>query len=267
MRAVDQPEVRTVTVPPLSLEGIVAGYDHRRTVLEDVTLAIPPGTLVGLVGPNGCGKSTLFRVALGLLKPWSGSVQIFGDGIDRARRRVGYMPQVELVDWDFPVLVRDLVMMGRYPGVGPFRGPGREDRRVVDEALAQVGLMEMAHRQIRELSGGQQRRMLFARTLAQEPGLLLLDEPMAGLDATSQHAMLTHFEQLRREGRTVVMATHDLSCVASCFDLAILLNRRVVAVGPPSQIFTRQHLEAAFGHHLLMIPAVEGLYVGHHEHG
>ena len=253
--------------PALCLERVAAGYDRRAPVLEDVTLAIHPGALVGLVGPNGSGKSTLFRVVLGLLRPWSGSVQTFGEPIGRARRRVGYMPQVELVDWGFPVLVRDLVMMGRYPQMGPFRGPGREDRNVVEESLAHMGLAGEAQRQIGELSGGQQRRMLFARTLAQEPDLLLLDEPMTGLDATSEHAMLTHFEHLRDKGKTLIVATHDLSCVASCFDLAILLNRRVVALGPPSHIFTRDHLEATFGRHLLMIPAVEGLYVGHHEHG
>ena len=253
--------------PALSLEGVVAGYDRRSPVLEDVTLTVPRGALVGLVGPNGSGKSTLFRVVLGLLRPRSGSVHTLGEPIERARRRVGYMPQVELVDWGFPVLVKDLVMMGRYPQMGPFRGPGREDRHVVDECLGHMGLSEVAQRQIGELSGGQQRRMLFARTLAQEPDLLLLDEPMTGLDATSQHAMLTHFEHLRDEGKTVIVATHDLSCVASCFDLAILLNRRLVALGPPSRVFTRDHLEATFGSHLLMIPAVEGLYVGHHEHG
>lgn len=251
----------------LSVREVVAGYEPGRPVLEGVSVDIPPGTLVGLVGPNGSGKSTLLKVILGLLKPWRGEVRVFGEPIGRVRRRVGYMPQVEAVDWEFPVVVRDLVMMGRYGRLGPLRRPGPEDRRVVQEALAHMSLEPLASRQIGELSGGQQRRMLFARALAQEPDLYLLDEPMAGLDAATQHDILRHFEHLRDTGKTLLVATHDLSCVAACFDLAILLNHTVVATGPPSRVFTRDLLNEAFGRHLLVLPGAEGLSVGHHEHG
>lgn len=253
--------------PALSIRDVRFGYERGRPVLDGVTIDIPEGTLVGLVGPNGSGKSTLLKVVLGLLKPWRGEVRVFGEPIGRVRRRVGYMPQIEAVDWDFPVVVQDLVMMGRYGRVGPLRRPGPEDRRVVREALVHMGLEGLASRQIGELSGGQQRRMLFARTLAQEPDLFLLDEPMAGLDAGSQHDILRHFEHLRDQGKTLFVATHDLSCVAACFDLAILLNRTVIAAGPPSRVFTRELLDEAFGRHLLVLPGAEGLYVGHHEHG
>lgn len=251
----------------LAVRDLRAGYEPRRDVLEGVNIDVPRGTLVGLVGPNGSGKSTLLKVILGLLRPRRGEVRVFGEPIDRVRRRVGYMPQVEAVDWSFPVAVRDVVMMGRYGRLGPFRQPGEADRAMVEEALRHMNLEALAGRQIGELSGGQQRRMLFARALAQEPDLFLLDEPMAGLDAASQHDILRHFEHLRDAGKTLLVATHDLSCVAACFDLAILLNRTVIAAGPPPAVFTRERLDEAFGRHLLMLPGVEGLYVGHHEHG
>ncbi len=260
-------EAQGALAPAVSVAGVTAGYGRRILALEDVTFDVPRGVLAGLVGPNGSGKSTLLRVILGLLKSWRGDVRVFGQPASRVRRRIGYMPQAELVDWDFPVSVWDLVMMGRYSRVGPVRWPGEEDRRVVDQCLDHMSLVSVAHRQIGELSGGQQRRMLFARTLAQEPDIFFLDEPLAGLDAPSRHDILSHFEELRNRGKTLLVATHDLSCVAACFDLTLLLNRRVVAYGAPAQVFTREQLDAAFGRHLLAIPTLEGLYVSHHEHG
>jgi ABC-type Mn2+/Zn2+ transport system ATPase subunit len=250
----------------VAVRDLWAGYDSS-PVLESVTFELPTGSLVGLAGPNGSGKSTLLKALLGLLKPWRGSIELFGRPIDGVRQRVGYAPQAELVDWDFPATVRDVVMMGRHGRIGLLRRPGPADRDAVERAIEQVDLSDLSHRQIGQLSGGQQRRMLIARALAQEADLLLLDEPMGGLDAVSQHQLLTLFEELRNAGKTLLVATHDLSCVAACFDLALLLNRRLVACGPPADVFTPEALSEAFAGHLLLIPTEGGVYVEHHAHG
>jgi len=252
--------------PVVAVRDLWAGYDAR-PALESITFELPARSLVGLAGPNGSGKSTLLKALLGLISPWKGSLDLFGGSIKGSRQRIAYAPQSELVDWEFPVSVRDVVMMGRYGRVGLLRRPAASDRRAVDSALAQVRLEELASRQISELSGGQQRRMLIARALAQEADLLLLDEPMVGLDATNQHELLELFERLRDQGKTLLVATHDLSCVAACFDLALLLNRRLVAMGPPSEIFTPELLSEAFAEDLLMLPTRGGVLVAHHGHG
>ncbi len=250
----------------LSVRDISAGYD-RIVALEAISFELPAGTLVGLAGPNGSGKSTLLKTILGLISPWKGSIELFGKPINGTRERVGYAPQSELVDWDFPVTVKDVVMMGRYGRLGLLRRPKAADRDAVTSALAQVRLEELAERQISELSGGQQRRMLIARALAQEADLLLLDEPMVGLDATNQHELLELFERLRNEGKTLLVATHDLSCVAACFDLTLLLNKKLVAFGAPGEMFTPELLNKAFAEDLLMLPTEGGVMVGHHGHG
>jgi ABC-type Mn2+/Zn2+ transport system ATPase subunit len=250
----------------LAVRGLSAGYDGV-TALEEISFELPASTLVGLAGPNGSGKSTLLKTILGILTPWQGEIELFGKPINGKRDRVGYAPQSELVDWDFPVTVRDVVMMGRYGRLGLLRRPKAADRDAVTSALAQVRLEELANRQISELSGGQQRRMLIARALAQESDLLLFDEPMVGLDATNQHELLDLFEKLRSEGKTLLVATHDLSCVAACFDLTLLLNKKLIAFGPPGEIFTPELLNEAFAEDLLMLPTEGGVMVGHHGHG
>ena len=252
--------------PALSTRDLWAGYNGTPAI-ESLTLDVPAGSLCALAGPNGSGKSTLLKAALGLLKPWRGQIDIFGEGVDRVRRRIGYAPQAELVDWDFPATVSDVVMMGRYGRIGLLRSPKAADREAVAGALAEVDMTPLAGRQIGELSGGQQRRMLIARALAQEADLLLLDEPMGGLDATTQHDLLSLFERLRDSGRTLLVATHDLSCIAACFDLAVLLNRRLVAFGTPSEVMTPEILSETYAEHLLLLPTEGGVFVGHHGHG
>ena len=254
------------TLPVVAVDDLWAGYDGT-PALESVSFELGAGQLVGVAGPNGSGKSTLLKALLGLIKPWRGRVELFGRPIDNVRQRVGYAPQSELVDWEFPATVADVVLMGRYGRIGLLRPPKAVDRDAVASALAQVRLNALAGRQIGELSGGQQRRMLIARALAQEADLLLLDEPMVGLDATTQHDLLELFETLRDAGKTLLVATHDLSCVAACFDLTLLLNRRLVAFGPPNEIFTPAILSEAYAEHLLMLPTEGGVYVGHHGHG
>ena len=261
-----QTEAPDAAATVVSVRDVWAGYDGTPAV-EALTFELPAGALVGLAGPNGSGKSTLLKILLGLLKPWRGRVEIFGQPIDAVRKRVGYAPQSEMVDWDFPASVGDVVMMGRYGRIGLLRRPGADDREAVARALNLVGMEGLAQRQIGELSGGQQRRMLIARALAQEADLLLLDEPMVGLDATSQHDLLSLFETLQSEGKTLLVATHDLSCVAACFSHTLLLNRRLVASGPPNEIFTPEILSEAYAEHLLLLPTEGGVYVGHHGHG
>jgi manganese/zinc/iron transport system ATP- binding protein len=243
-------------VPVLEVRRISAGY-NTHAALEDVSFSIEQGCLAGLVGPNGSGKSTLLRVLLGLHKPWRGEVRVFGQPGGPGRGRIGYMPQSELVDWSFPLTALDVVLMGRYGRLGLIRRPGGRDREVAMAALERVHLAHLAQRRIGELSGGEQKRMLIARALAQEADLLLLDEPLAGLDATAQHDLLDLLEELRKEDKTLFVAVHDLSCVAANFDHAVLLNRRVVAFGRPSDVFTPELLSTAFHRHLLVLPGGE----------
>jgi ABC-type Mn2+/Zn2+ transport system ATPase subunit len=262
----DLPPGEKLHSPALALDDLWAGYGGA-PALESVTVRVASGALVGLAGPNGSGKSTLLKAVLGIVRPWRGRIELFGRPINDVRRRVAYAPQIDATDWDFPASVHDVVMMGRYGRLGLLRRPGAADREAVAAALEHVGLQDVRRRQARELSGGQQRRVLIARALAQEADLLLLDEPMAGLDATSQHELLTLFERLRGEGKTLVVATHDLSCVAACFDQALLLNRKVVAFGPPADVLKPDILTEAYAEHLLLLPAEGGVLVGHHGHG
>jgi len=245
---------------PVKVRGLWAGYTGGHVALEDVSFSLERGSLVGLAGPNGSGKSTLLKVILGLHRPWRGSVHLFGETPASGRRRLGYAPQSELVDWSFPVTVADVVGMGRigpmpgWPARRLWRRSGWEDGRIVRQCLERAHLEHLAKRAIGELSGGEQRRMLIARALAREPDILLLDEPMAGLDAASQHDMLHLFEDLRDDGKTLLVSTHDLSFVVECFNLALLLHRRVIAYGPPSQVLTRENLNATYEGNVLFLP-------------
>jgi ABC-type Mn2+/Zn2+ transport system ATPase subunit len=251
--------------PAVVVENLWAGYGNT-TALQGIDFEAPRSTIVGLVGPNGSGKSTLIKVILGMHPAWRGSVRILGRDPREVRRVIGYTPQTEMVDWDFPVTVRDVVTMGRFGRLGPLRWPGAADRQVVQKCLERMRLSDLANRQIGELSGGQQRRVLIARALAQEPQVLLLDEPMAGLDATIQHELLSLFEELRDEGKTLLVATHDLSCVSCCFDRALLMNRRKIAYGEPGKVFTMELLNQVFESHLISLPLEGTFYVDHYGH-
>jgi ABC-type Mn2+/Zn2+ transport system ATPase subunit len=245
----------------LDVRDVAAGYGAH-TALDGVTFTIEPGCLAGLVGPNGSGKSTLMRVVLGMMKPWRGDVRHFGEQRHGGAHLIGYTPQSELVDWNFPVSVADVTLMGRYGRVGLVRRPSREDREIAASALERVRMGDHSNRLIGELSGGQQRRVLIARALAQEADLLLLDEPFAGLDATAQHDLIRLFQELSEEGKTLFVATHDLSCVAEDFDHAVLLNRRVIAFGRPQDVFTEENLNAAFERHLMVVRAGDRTFIG-----
>lgn len=240
--------------PVVTLSGVWAGYDGR-LALRQVDFCLPKGSLVGVVGPNGGGKSTLLKVILGLLRPWRGSVDVLGQPPSGARHLLGYVPQRQDVDWRFPVNALDVVLMGTYGRIGLIRRPGKRHKELALHCLERVGLGDVAGRQIGELSGGQQQRVFLARALAQEPEVLLLDEPVSGVDAANQHAIFELLEALGRQGITVLATTHDLSCVASQFQLAVCLNRRVVAYGPPDEVLTADVLSETYESHLLIVKA------------
>ena len=250
----------------LEVRDLWAGYLGQSPAIEAVDVRVPAGEIVGLIGPNGAGKSTLIKAILGLIEPLRGQVSAFGRAAGEARSDIAYMPQVEEMDWEFPVSVTDVVLMGRYGGVRPFGRWNQSDRRRADEALERVGLGGLDGRQVGKLSGGQRRRVLMARVIARGARLLLLDEPFAGLDAAVQHDLITILDQLAHEGRGILIATHDLSCVANSCDEAVCINKRVIASGPPSQVLTEDVLTQTFQHHLLSIADGEVLRVAQDEH-
>ncbi|PKB66164.1 MAG: hypothetical protein BZY81_07800 [SAR202 cluster bacterium Io17-Chloro-G4] len=252
--------------PALEVRGLWAGY-NRHPALEDINFQVARGEIVGVIGPNGSGKSTLMKAILGLVKPWRGGAFVMGQPAATQRRIVGYMPQMEDVDWDFPVTVRDVALMGRYSGRGLLRRTNKVDRDAADAALSRVEMHGLRERLIGELSGGQRRRVLLARALANDPALLLLDEPVAGLDATAQHNFLDTVDELRQEGKTVVLSTHDLSCVSEWCGQAACLNRTLIAYGPPNEILDERVLSETFGSHLLLVHTDGRAYAyQHHRH-
>ena len=256
----------TKSIPALAVRDLWTGYDGK-AVLEAINFNIDQGDIVGIIGPNGSGKSTLIKTILGLIKPLRGEVSILGREDSPERHLVGYTPQTELVDWDFPVTVADVALMGRYSRRGLFRRTTMEDREAADASLELVKMFDLRDRLIGELSGGQRRRVLLARAMAHNPKLLLLDEPMAGLDATAQHQLLDLLDELRSKGATVVLSTHDLSCVSSRCDKAACLNRRLIAFGKPSEVLNEQVLGDTFGTHLLMVHLDGQAYAyQHHTH-
>ena len=240
---------------PLALEvsGLWAGYPGKPPAIEDVSFVVPEGEMVGLVGPNGAGKSTLFKAILGVVRPLLGEVRIFGRPVGETRRDVAYTPQAEEVDWDFPVSVMDVVLMGRWNGTRPFSRWSRQDREIAREALERVQLGQYARRQVGELSGGQRRRVLIARSIARGARLLLLDEPFAGLDASVEHDLLRILDDLTHEGCSILIATHDLTCVATACDEACCLNRRVQGYGAPADVLTEEVLSRTFDRHLITV--------------
>ncbi len=243
----------------LEVSDLTAGYPGEPPAIESVDLQVPVGEIVGLIGPNGAGKSTLFKSIMGLMRLAHGDVLAFGRPIAEARSDIAYMPQVEEVDWDFPVSVFDVALMGRYRRPRPFSRWSAEDRDAAMNALDRVGLADRAGRPAGRLSGGERRRLLMARAIARGARLLLLDEPFAGLDAAVQHDLIAILDELAHEGRSILVATHDLSCVANSCDEACCLNRRVIAAGPSASVLTEDVLTETFQRHLLAIPTAAPL--------
>lgn len=243
-----------MTTPLLDVHDLTVAY-HRKPVLWDVDWSLDGPSLVGIVGPNGAGKSTLIKAILGLVPVASGAVRVFGQPVDAVRGRIGYVPQRESVDWDFPVSVMDVVLMGTYGRLGWFRRPGRAERDWARECLNEVGMAGFADRQIGQLSGGQQQRTFLARALAQRADVYFMDEPLAGVDAATERVIFHLLEQLRAQGKAVIAVHHDLRTVSEYFDRVVLLNMRLVASGPTATTFTPANLRKTYGGRLAILEA------------
>ncbi len=241
----------------LALQTIDLTVHYEKTpVLWEVNLAIPQGKLVAIIGPNGAGKSTLIKTAMGLVPPASGKVLFLGESLQQQRQRIAYVPQRESVDWDFPITVRDLVLMGRYPRLGLFHWPRQADRMAADDYLAKVGMSAYADRQINQLSGGQQQRAFLARALMQEADIYFLDEPFSGIDMATERVIMQLMQKMQEHGKTLFVVHHDLSTVQNYFDWVIILNMRLVAAGPVEEVFHAGTLDSAYGKSPLLFDTV-----------
>ena len=234
------------TEPAIRVEDLTVAYGDK-PVLWDVDMGVPAGVLMAVIGPNGAGKTTLIKAIMGLVQPVAGSVSIFGKPYLNQRRLVGYVPQRNSVDWDFPTSVLDVVMMGRYGMLGWFNRPGRAERQAAMGALTKVGMADLAGRQISQLSGGQQQRVFLARALVQDARVYLMDEPFQGVDATTERAIVALLKEMRSEGKTVLVVHHDLQTVPEYFDWVTLLNVRCVASGPVEEAFVDRNLRLTYG--------------------
>ena len=230
----------------IQVTDLTVAYQDK-PVLWDIDLHVPPGVLLSIVGPNGAGKTTLIKAILGLVRPAAGNVLIYDKPYEAQRRIVGYVPQRGSVDWDFPTSVLDVVMMGRYGTLGWIRRPGKKERELAMQALEKVGMEAYTTRQISQLSGGQQQRVFLARALVQDATVYLMDEPFQGVDATTERAIVTLLQELRADGKTVVVVHHDLQTVADYFDWVMLLNIRRIASGPVDEAFTPDNLRETYG--------------------
>jgi manganese/iron transport system ATP-binding protein len=233
----------------LEVQNVTVTYSNGNVALRDASFRLEGGTVCALVGVNGSGKSTLFKAIMGFVRPSKGVVLVSGDDIEAAQKRnlVAYVPQSEEVDWTFPVSVWDVVMMGRYGYMNFLRIPRAVDKRMVQESLERVGMLDYRERQIGELSGGQKKRVFLARALAQQGRVILLDEPFTGVDVQTENAIVDLLRELRREGRLMLVSTHNLGSVPEFCDQVVLVNRTVLAAGPTAEVFTEENLSNAFG--------------------
>ncbi len=233
---------------PYALQIHQLSVNYGKTqALWDVSVDVPQGVLLGIIGPNGAGKSTLIKTALGLIKPLSGKVEFFGKPLKEVRQKIAYVPQRESVDWDFPVTVLDLVLMGRYGKLGLFKRPREADRAAALQYLDVVGMLAFVDRQISQLSGGQQQRVFLARALLQEADIYFMDEPFTGVDLATETILIQLLQQLRNKGKTVFVVHHDLNNVDQYFDWVLLMNVRLIGCGPTTLTFTPENLNTAYG--------------------
>jgi len=243
------PDLAPALGASIAVRNLSVTYSNGFTAMRNASFALDPGTICALVGVNGSGKSTIFKAIMGFVRPSAGEVRLCGLPVEEALKRnvVAYVPQSEDVDWNFPVLVETVVMMGRYGHMNMLRMPSRADRYKVDEALERVGMSGYRSRQIGELSGGQKKRVFLARALAQEGRIILLDEPFTGIDVKTESAIIGLLRELRASGHLMLVSTHNLGSVPDFCDQVVLLNRKVLAAGPTSEVFTQANLERAFG--------------------
>ncbi|MCR2806185.1 metal ABC transporter ATP-binding protein [Paenibacillus soyae] len=237
---------------PLSVSGLSVAY-QKKPVLKGVTFDVNEGELIGVIGPNGAGKSTMMKAALGLIPSIGGEVLVYGRPVKAQRKLIGYVPQRESVDWDFPTNALDVVLMGTYGRLGWFGRPGAKEKAQALECLEKVGMADFADRQISQLSGGQQQRVFLARALAQNAKLYFMDEPFAGVDAATEKAIITLLQELKKQGKTVIVVHHDLATVQQYFDSVLLLNVELQAYGPTAETFTQEKLQRTYGGRLAFL--------------
>ncbi len=242
---------------PIEIHDLTVAY-QQKPVLYGIDLVVEEGSLVGIIGPNGAGKSTLIKTVMGMIKPEDGYIKIFGEKNTKSITRIGYVPQRESVDWDFPVTAMDVVLMGRFGHTGWFQKISKRDRNFAAECLEQMNMLPFANRQIGNLSGGQQQRVFLARALAQQSDLYLMDEPFEGVDAVTEKSIVDLLKQLRDQGKTLMVVHHDLSTAQEYFDQLALLNLRLVAYGNSSEVFTNDLLQKTYGGKLTVLSEIGG---------
>lgn len=243
---------KTLTVSHLSVSY------HENEVLQDISFSTETGKLIGIIGPNGAGKSTMMKAMLGLIPKDSGEVKVDGKSIDELRKRIAYVPQRSNIDWDFPIVVKDAVLLGTYPKLGLFHRPKKADKEWAMECLRKVGMEQYANSQIGELSGGQQQRVFLARSLAQKAECFFLDEPFVGIDVASEEVIINILKGLRDEGKTVFVVHHDLSKVENYFDELILVNKKLFGVGPVNYVFQPDLMQEAYQMPLALLASLGG---------
>ena len=243
------------TAPALEVIGLTVSY-RQKAVLRHVSVSAGTGQLVAIIGPNGAGKSTLLKAVLGLVPIDAGAIRVLGRPLEAARRRVAYVPQTDSADWDFPITVREVVLMGRYVAHGLFGRPTERDAELVRQALTTVGMQEYADRHIRQLSGGQQQRVFLARALAQQAEILLLDEPFSGVDARTEAAIFELMSSFSRAGKTLIVILHNLQ-ILDRFDQVLMINQQVIAYGPPKQVVTPEYLRRTYGGRISFVDEAE----------
>lgn len=240
----------------IEVENLSASY-RKTPVIEQIAFKVKPGTLTGIIGPNGAGKSTLIKTMLQLHPSLTGEVTFFGKHYKSVKKRIGYVPQRGSVDWDFPTTALDVVLMGLYGKIGLMKRPRKEHKRRAYEALEKMGMATYASRQISQLSGGQQQRVFLARALAQDADIYFMDEPLAGVDAATERAIMKILKELKEQRKTVMIVHHDLQTVAEYFDWVLLINRTVIAHGPTDKAFTKENIIKTYGGNLKWIKEVE----------
>lgn len=240
----------------LEIKNLTVSYGQH-PVIRSISVPIKSKQIVGIIGPNGAGKSTLLKAIMGLLPLDSGTISIFGKSAETAKHLIAYIPQRNEVDWNFPVVVRDVVMMGRYKDIGIFKRPGKEDKDIVEKSLKDIGMEAYADRQIGELSGGQQQRVFLARALAQKTDILMLDEPFIGVDAATENSIWEMMKMLKSRGKTILVVNHDLTNMVKKYDSLLLLNQRLVAYGNPSMVFRQENINKAYGGRLTLLEEIQ----------
>jgi len=243
----------------IDIQNLTVSY-HRKPAIRSINLKLQETGIIGIIGPNGAGKSTLLKAILKLVPIEHGTIKVFGKPVDKVRSKISYVPQKEIIDWDFPVTVEDVVMMGRYAHLGAIERPSARDREIVDEAIDKVSMNEYKKQQIGNLSGGQQQRVFLARALAQESEILLLDEPFVGVDATTEQAIIDLMHTLNDEGKMVIVVNHDLGKVQDYFDYLIMINQWLIAYGPTREVFKPELLSRTYGGRLTILQKTERFF-------